>query len=328
MSISVIFTGGTIGSSVREGYISTDSDAKRRLIEEFEKTRGAGDFDVSEPYSILSENLCSQNINALFAAIRAELAKNPEGIIITHGTDTLQYSAAFAGYVFAGCEVPVLFVSSAYPLEDSRANGGENFAAAVDFIRNRRGSGVFVSYANEPGEVYIHRATRLLAHSPYSDAVNSVLKGFYGVYISGRFMHNPDYIPRELNGDVFAGITSLSCANPHIMRIEPYVGFRYPEPDKNTEAVLHGTYHSGTFCANADAERFSEKCLEKGIPVFVTGAGGRENEYETVKAYSQFGFCVLPPASPVAMYCKLWLTLQTGLNAVNTMLTPVGGDLL
>lgn len=66
MKILVIFTGGTIGSSLNDGWISTDNKAKRYLLECYKKnsTRDIT-FIEKEPYSILSENLCADNINML-----------------------------------------------------------------------------------------------------------------------------------------------------------------------------------------------------------------------------------------------------------------------
>ena len=50
-----------------------------------------------------------------------------DGVIITHGTDTLQYTAAFTGYIMAGAQIPIVLVSANYVLEDVRSNGVDNF---------------------------------------------------------------------------------------------------------------------------------------------------------------------------------------------------------
>ena len=63
MKISVIFTGGTIGSRINaSGNISPDEKTCYRLLDMYEKEIvGEGGDDISysvfEPYTILSENL-------------------------------------------------------------------------------------------------------------------------------------------------------------------------------------------------------------------------------------------------------------------------------
>ena len=55
MKISVIFTGGTIGSKLSGGYIGV-SGCPYTLIENWRREHGGCEFDTCEPYTILSEN--------------------------------------------------------------------------------------------------------------------------------------------------------------------------------------------------------------------------------------------------------------------------------
>ena len=150
MKIKVIFTGGTIGSSVgSDGYISPNGNQPYKLLEMYKEkymkidTQSDVVFDTEEPYRILSENLDAKHENLLIQTVaRALQDKNTDGIIITHGTDTLQFSAAILGYVFGTKTIPIMIVSSDFPLEDKRANGLINFAYAVEFIKYQRGTGV------------------------------------------------------------------------------------------------------------------------------------------------------------------------------------------
>ena len=63
MKIMVIFTGGTIGSAVNDGFISPDNSQGYKLITEYEKfstrsnARQPVDLYTCMPYSLLSENL-------------------------------------------------------------------------------------------------------------------------------------------------------------------------------------------------------------------------------------------------------------------------------
>lgn len=142
MNITVIFTGGTIGSSVQQDFVSTDAQMPYRLLAMYEaeqKKNGAAipSFRTQAPYTTLSEYMDGSHLNRLIACVQSLLTTDDpdiDGIIITHGTDTLPFTAAALGMCFAYAEIPILLVSSNYILDDPRANGLTNFAAAVDYI--------------------------------------------------------------------------------------------------------------------------------------------------------------------------------------------------
>ena len=54
-----------------------------------------------------------------------------DGVVITHGTDTMAYSAAALSYMLSGQVKPVIFTGSqlpiAHPLSDAPANLAERF---------------------------------------------------------------------------------------------------------------------------------------------------------------------------------------------------------
>jgi len=96
MKILFIFTGGTIGSTLKDGnVIATDEKKSYKIIEAYGKKYTIDfEYDVCEPYTELSENNTGEHIRMLSTCIRSKLDCGYDGIIITHGTDTLQYSAA------------------------------------------------------------------------------------------------------------------------------------------------------------------------------------------------------------------------------------------
>ena len=193
MKILVIFTGGTIGSTLSDGWISPDSSTRYKLIDTYRQNHGDDvTFVTRSPYSILSENLSAQTLSALVNEVTAALNEDFDGIIVTHGTDTLQFSAAALAYATGNDTVPIVLVSSNYPLDDPRANGNANFRAAVSFIKNACGRGVFISYKNANDAVMFHNALEALGHLESDDAVFSMHGNAYavetadGIQITGK----------------------------------------------------------------------------------------------------------------------------------------------
>ena len=326
MKITVIFTGGTIGSVVSsDGYISPGDNQPYRLLEKYKtymrmkSVEDPVEFQVREPYQILSENLTAEYVNQLADCVRKE-AEEPEceGIIVTHGTDTLMYTSALLSYMCGDAPVPVVLVSSDFPLEDERANGLVNLIHGLNFIKEKREHGVFVSYCNKGGKPKIHRGSRLLWHQPYSGSV---------------FALDQPCCQGKDKYETMAALAGrkemlkLSENSSDILWIRPYVGMHYPTLDKGVKAVLHDSYHSGTIRVSDEFIAFTEQAKKQGIPIYLTGGAAGEREYETVKSFSRLGIQVLPKMSPVAAYCKLWLALSAGLDIKLVMDTCIAEDI-
>ena len=340
MKICTIFTGGTIGSVLDEsGYIGPKEGTPYRLLDLYRKIyigneeeqygKEKIEFETIEPYRILSENLSAEYVLKLINTVYEVLEDNSvEGIIVTHGTDTLQYGAALLGYVFGYVDIPIVVVSSNYVLDDERANGLTNFRYAVEFIKGHHGRGVFVSYCNTNELPTIHRATRLQPLIPYSDYVASVQDSWYGRYENGHYIANSEYHIKEGQEAIHCPVRELQLndCSGEIAFIHPYVGMNYPKLTDKTRAVLHSSYHSGTICVEGPLKDFMEEAKNKHVPVFLTGLLADANAYETVKEYGELGIQVLYTTSEVAQYCKLWLAISNHMDIKKIMSVSVAED--
>jgi len=343
MLILLVFTGGTIGSTENNSFVSPDLKKPYKLLDLYKERAGkeAGDvnFEILIPYQTLSENIDCNNFRILAECLEDIQTDMYDGIIITHGTDTIQYTAAFAGYIIDGCGMPVVFVSANYVLEDARSNGLDNFYYAVEFIRQKKGKGVFVSYRNSGDFPRIHYATRLVMHQAYSDNLYSVCGLYYGWFDGSKFIYRCGEEPVNNSGseeNIYSVNTCISnepvvSSLSGIMVVHPYPGMEYIMPGRSIKAVLHYTYHSGTICSKPDVvKKFADYTKAEDIPVFITGAGNGA-DYESMKCYKEYGFYVLPAASPEAMYIKLWLCIinnkSTG-EIVEIMQKPLANDIV
>ncbi len=312
MKILTIFTGGTIGSARRgapeSGVISPDSACSYALLNMYSSSHGDVEFETACPYTILSENLRAENLNSLCDCISARDLSAFDGVIVTHGTDTLQYTSSFLGFAFADSKTPVVLVSANYPLEDKRSNGFANFTAAVDFIRSKEGVGVFAAYKNNGENPRIHRAQRLLAFDAYSDRLKSVFGEYYGEIIDGKFVKNTAYSEDE---NTFAPALPIRLCEPSgIIFIRPYVSMTFPKLSRDTKAVLLEGWHSGTLPTDDDSFVQFCKCAESiKIPVYLTGAQSGFF-YESKLKFDELNIRVLPPVSPIAAYMRLWLEIS------------------
>ncbi len=306
MKIDVIFTGGTIGSAVSGDYISPSADSPRLLLASYEKNYGGGvEFSDKAPYTCLSENITAENLNALASAVAESLEGSCDGIIVTHGTDTLQYTAAFLASVFGCTDKCVCIVSSNYPLTDVRANGNANFAAAVAMIATGE-RGVFVPYRNGDGKVNIHLASKLMRHGEFTDDVDS-LGGAYAVFENDAVI----FQGKDCGMERGVGRVELSEKSPVLsVFCRPCDSFNYSL--EGISAVLMLPYHSGTFNTENDGfKNFCEKCKELDIPVYAVGMP-TGTTYESSATLSRLGILPLFETPFPSAYMNLWLAACRG----------------
>ena len=291
MKILVIFTGGTIGSRLKNGWIGPDKKLKYILINNYIATENDDvEFVPLEPYSLLSENLTSEEINILIKTVGENLQSDYDGIIITHGTDTLQYSAAALNLMLGDNSLPVVLVSANKPLCDPDSNGNTNFKAAVNAIKQGELKGVWVAYKNDGEDAKLHRGADLLSHAEGSDSITSCSA------------HQP-----------IEPIGSFNlCDDPKLLVIDVHPGDGYNYSVEKYNAVIIKPYHSGTL--NTNNKNFIEFCnaaAKHNIPVFVTNVPEGEL-YESSKEYEKLNIIPLKKMPFVLSFVKLWIAVSMG----------------
>lgn len=305
MRILLILTGGTIQSARVNGFFSADAQNGYLLVEKYCETYGQDNiFDIVSPYTILSENLDCRVFGVLCNEVSRNLTKNYDGIIITHGSDTLQYTAAVLDYVFADAGLPVLIVASNYILDDDRANGLCNFAAAVELIRNKAVTGVFVPYRNSDGAVYVHKGNYLLPHCFYRDDLYSINDCFFGKICNSQLELNRDFPTEECRKTYEIVDNADACS--HVLWIKSHPGNSYEYRLEGIRAILLEGYHSGTLCTEGAALKdFAKRAAQKNIKMYIISPGSGM-EYESCSEYDAMGIIRVKKASPIAIYIRLW----------------------
>ena len=114
----------------------------------------------------------------------AQHAARPEvaGIVVTHGTDTLEETAYFLARVVALAK-PVVLTGAMRPASSREADGPRNLADAIAMAAARAGAGVVVAFA---GALHSARDVRKV-HSSQLDAFSSGDAGLLGRVEAGRF---------------------------------------------------------------------------------------------------------------------------------------------
>ena len=286
--IAVIFTGGTIGSVTREGVIGLDEGAPDLLLEQYTKRYGdKREFKKYYPVSVLSENMTPYEFGKIAECLSlAAKEEDVAGIILTHGTDTLTFTANALAVMFSDISVPVVIVSSFKPLTEG-GNGVQNFKAAVDFI-SLEIPGVFVAYQNFKEPMRIHLGARLAETEQLTARVSSIGNLHFASLEGGRFVLNSS--PKNVSLKSLSepkkpsGLTSLST---DVVTVVPHTGTDfeyYLLKERIPRAYVIKLYHSGT-CSGVSGKfgvmKFIERAREEGSEVVLAPFPSGMAKYES-----------------------------------------------
>jgi len=153
--ITIIHTGGTIASRVdyKTGAVVANFKPEEIVsllpeIKSFARIR-----------SIFLGNIWSQDMrfshyNLISKEIKKEIDLGVDGIIVTHGTDTLHYTSAALSFALENIGVPVLLVGSQRSSDRASSDSALNLINAVFFIAKSDFSGVSICMHNSTNDDY------------------------------------------------------------------------------------------------------------------------------------------------------------------------------
>ncbi len=125
--ILLLTTGGTIASKPGgEGLAPTDSAVFAR---EMEQLRTYYDITVRELICLDSSNIRPVEWQLIAEGIWNN-REGFDGIVVSHGTDTMGYTASAVTFMLPNIDLPVVFTGSQLPLMDMLSDGPDNLRTA------------------------------------------------------------------------------------------------------------------------------------------------------------------------------------------------------
>ena len=130
--ILMIGTGGTIASGETEDGLSPALSPKQ-LLQYVPKIAELCEVDCVSPFSIDSTNITPKHWHVLTEIIR-DTYHSYDGFVISHGTDTMAYTAAALSYMIQHAEKPIILTGAQKPISfdstDSKLNLTDAFVCA------------------------------------------------------------------------------------------------------------------------------------------------------------------------------------------------------
>ena len=202
--ILLLTTGGTI--TCRPGDEGLTPHPSGVMATQIDQLRSHYDITVEDVMCLDSSNIRPEEWQRIARHIY-DRRRDFDGIVVSHGTDTMAYTASAVTFMLPGIDLPVVFTGSQLPLADVLSDGPDNLRTAFAMAASGR-PGVFLAFDRKV--MLGCRAVKVRA-SGFSafESINARYAGIVssqGLVLDARVLPNPNGIPQLLDNisqDVF-----------------------------------------------------------------------------------------------------------------------------
>ena len=259
--ILLLTTGGTIASMPGgEGLEPHRSGVMER---ELEQLRTYSDITVRDVMCLDSSNITPEEWQMIAREI-FESRVGFDGVVVSHGTDTMGYTASAVTFMLPNIDLPVVFTGSQLPLADMLSDGPDNLRTA--FAMAASGCpGVFLAFDRKV--MLGCRAVKVRA-SGFS-AFESINARYAGLVSNLGLVLDRDVLPEikgpaELKTNISKNVFLLKLTpglNPAVFDMLAAMGYR---------GIVIEAFGLGGFNVLGKSLRGLQRAVEDGISVVVT----------------------------------------------------------
>ena len=200
--VTIISTGGTIASRVdyRTGAVRPAISASD-LYSIVPELSEIATIDTEMLFSAFSEDLTPRHWAETAKTVAKHIEKGAQGIVITHGTDTMGYTAAALSFALQNLPVPVVLVGAQRSEDRPSSDAAENLIGAVQCAATAPFAEVVVAMHQTISDeaVAIHRGTKVRKlHTSRRDAFKTANGELLARVLNGKVvMLTDDFTPRS-----------------------------------------------------------------------------------------------------------------------------------
>ncbi len=145
--ILLITTGGTIASKPTDNGLTPEitSEEILQFIPEADEICSISTYGL---FNLDSTNICYRHWIAIVECIKNNYG-DYDGFVITHGTDTMAYTAAALSYMVQDSPKPIVITGSQKPLATADSDARSNLLNAIVFACDERAHGVHLLFDNK-----------------------------------------------------------------------------------------------------------------------------------------------------------------------------------
>jgi L-asparaginase len=263
--IVVLGTGGTIASTESSHGLHPAYRAAELLarMPEAAEVPGVARLEARDVFLLDSSNIQPEEWRELARATAAAFS-DADGVVVTHGTDTMAYTAAMLSYMLRDLDRPVVLTGSQMPLGEPFTDARINLLSAVS-VAATAPRGVFLAFNRR----VIHGCRAVKVRTTGVDAFESVnfpLAGQVGDHgakmdYEWPLPSGPFHLEDRLCPDVFL-LKLVPGTRPELFRELRRMGYR--------GIVVEAFGIGGLHFIRRNLARAIEETVEAGLSVVVT----------------------------------------------------------
>ncbi|MFQ6010425.1 MAG: Glu-tRNA(Gln) amidotransferase subunit GatD [Candidatus Aenigmatarchaeota archaeon] len=343
-TIAILGTGGTIASRVdyTTGGVVPVSTAED-IVAAIPELADIANLRCRVLFEMFSEDMTFSHYSMIAKEVAKEIKKGCDGVIITHGTDTMGYTAAALSFALQDLPVPVILVGAQRSSDRGSSDAAMNMICAARFIVGSDWSGVGICMHGSMSDDYclVHEGTKARKmHTSRRDAFESV-----NVYPFARIEYNGkiEFIRKDYRKkDKKRKLKVRAKFEPDVALVKMYPGIE-PKVLKAYKEykgiVLEGTGLGHAPVTSTDKHTirskkiFEElKKLAKRKVIVMTSQciDGRinMNVYASGRRLQEIGVVPGEDMLPETAFIKLsWLLANEKKNAKKLMRTSIAGEI-
>ena len=333
-NISLISAGGTVVSFV-DFYTGTVHPAEDTadVLGAFPELADLANIHAKILFSTYSENMGAEQWQKLADCVAEEINNGADAVIIPHGTDTMEYTAAALSFMLGDVPKPVVLVGAMKPASCPSSDAITNLTAAIKFCTDSGKAGVFVVMHDTLGDdsFAVHLGTRVRKmHTSRRDAFESInASPAAHVDAAGKVE-----LLQDLRDSSDGKAVARTAMEKDVVLLQYHPDM---DPSLYRDVILKskGVVISGTGLGNVGAQMLPliREACDKGIVVVMASQCIRGavnlNVYDNGKAAAAAGAVSAKDMLPEVAYVKLRWALANSKSreeAVEIMKTPVARE--
>ena len=335
--VSIISTGGTIASRVdyRTGAVQPALTAAD-LASVVPELSSIAEIDTHILFSEYSESIGPTHWKGMAEEVAKKIANGAEGVVISHGTDTLHYTAAALSFGLEGIPVPVLLVGAQRSSDRPSSDAASNLTGAVALAARADMATIGVAMHRDLSDhiIVAHRGTRVRkCHTSRRDAFKSINSDHLASYNlkTGQIELANEAAKRDRSRK----LVLKPRFDQHAYLIKFYPGMNPGIIDSAVSTGARGIVLEGTGLGHVSGHLFDsvKRALKQEVPVFMASQTiwGRVDMkvYNTGRDLLNLGVAPLEDMIAETAIVKLmWVAAQTKSAGKirEMMLQPIAGE--
>jgi L-asparaginase len=220
----MISTGGTIASTLTEDGLAPGIKPEE-MVKFLNDVKNTCEIETHELLNIDSTNIQPEHWMEITTFVK-KVYNDYDAFIITHGTDTMAYTAAALSYMIQNTDKPIIITGSQKPINMDTTDARKNLTDAIAYALCDEVSGVYVVFDGKAIVGTRARKTKTKSFDAF-ESINYPIAAFIDGKRIARYVRSEAKGPVEFYENIYPNIFLLKLAPGMQPDVLDYIGDKY-----------------------------------------------------------------------------------------------------